>query len=114
MHELGIVFHMIETLEEVGQANDLTHIAKVTLNLGEVSGVLPDYLLDCWRWAADKSDLLEGAELHIEPIPAVTVCNTCGRTYGTVAHGKICPHCGSPDTVLLRGNEAEIDTIEGW
>ncbi|MBQ9004958.1 MAG: hydrogenase maturation nickel metallochaperone HypA [Atopobiaceae bacterium] len=114
MHELGIVFHMIETLEEVGAQNELTAIRKVTLNLGEVSGVLPDYLLDCWRWAADRSGLLQGAELEIVPIAAVTVCNACGKTYGTIAHGKICPHCGSPDTVLLCGNEAEIDTIEGW
>ena len=114
MHELGIVFHMIDTLEEVGRANELTSIAKVTLNLGEVSGVLPDYLLDCWRWAADRTELLAGAELEVVPIAAVTVCNACGRTYGTVEHGKICPHCGSPDPVLLRGNEAELDTIEGW
>ena len=114
MHELGIVFHMIDTLEEVGRANSLTSIQKVTLSLGEVSGVLPDYLLDCWRWAADRSELLRGAELAVTQIDAVTVCNACGRTYGTVAHGKVCPYCSSPDTVLLRGNEAEIDTVEGW
>ena len=114
MHELGIVFHMIDTLEEVGREHGLTSVARVTLDLGEVSGVLPDYLLDCWRWAADRSEVLKGAELEVAQIDAVTVCNSCGRTYGTVAHGKICPHCGSPDTVLLRGNEAEIDTIEGW
>lgn len=113
MHELGIVFYMIETLEEVGAQNDLTSIRRVTLELGEVSGVLPDYLLDCWRWAADRSELLRGAELEVRQIDAVTVCNGCGRTYPTVAHGKICPHCGSPETVLLRGNEIEIATVEG-
>lgn len=113
MHELGIVFHMIETLEEVGARNELSCIRRVSLELGEVSGVLPDYLLDCWRWAADRSDLLRGAELDIQQIDAVTVCNACGRTYPTVAHGKVCPHCGSPNTVLLRGNEIEIATVEG-
>ena len=114
MHELGIVFHMIDTLEEVGRDNELTRISKVTLNLGEVSGVIPDYLLDCWRWAADRTDLLRGAELDVQKIEAVTVCNACGKTYGTVEYGRTCPHCGSPDTVLLYGNEAEIDTIEGY
>lgn len=114
MHELGIVFHMIDTLEEVGRRNELTSIVKVTLDLGEVSGVLPDYLLDCWRWAADRTELLHGAQLDVVPVEAVTVCNACGKTYGTVAHGKVCPHCGSPDTVLLHGNEIEIDTVEGW
>ena len=113
MHELGIVFTMIDTLTEVGAENGLTSIARVTLDLGEVSGVLPDYLLDCWRWATDRTELLRAAELDVRQIDAVTVCNACGRTYGTVAHGRICPHCASPDTVLLRGLEIEIREIEG-
>ena len=114
MHELGIVFHMIETLETVAAQNDLTVIGRVTLELGEVTGILPDYLLDCWRWAADRTELLKGAELELRQIPAVTVCNACGRTYATVKHGKICPYCQSPETVLLRGNEIEIATVEGY
>ena len=114
MHELGIVFHMIETLETVAAQNDLTVIGRVTLELGEVTGILPDYLLDCWRWAANRTELLKGAELELHQIPAVTVCNACGRTYATVEHGKICPHCQSPETVLLRGNEIEIATVEGY
>lgn len=113
MHELGIVFHMIDTLEEVGAENGLTSIARVTLDLGEVTGVLPDYLLDCWRWAADRTELLRGAELDVQKIEAVTVCNACGRTYPTIEHGKTCPHCGSPDTELLRGLEIEIREIAG-
>ena len=113
MHELGIVFHMIDTLEEVGRANELTSIARVNLKLGEVTGVIPSYLLDCWRWAADKHDLLEGSELVVDTVDAVTVCNSCGRTYATLEFGKLCPHCGSPDTELLHGLEMEIVSVEG-
>ena len=31
--------------------------------------------------------------------------------YGTVAHGKICPYCGSEHTYLLRGNEFILKNI---
>lgn len=113
MHELSIVFHMIDTLEEVARANELSSISLVSLNLGEVSGVLPDYLVDCWNWAVGRTDVLRGATLEVTQIDAVTVCNSCGRTYSTLQHGKTCPHCQSTDTVLLRGNEIEIDTIQG-
>ena len=113
MHELGIVFHMIDTLEKVAQQHELTTISKVSLNLGEVSGVLPDYLVDCWNWAVGRTEVLQGAVLDVHVISAVTVCNDCGKTYHTVTYGKACPHCGSAHTVLLRGNEVEIDTIEG-
>ena len=113
MHELGIVFHMIDLLEEVGAENQLTSIERVTLSLGEVTGVIPSYLLDCWRWAADRTELLAGSELEVIPVSAVTVCNTCGRTYPTLEHGKICPHCSSSDTELLHGLEIEVESVVG-
>jgi hydrogenase nickel incorporation protein HypA/HybF len=112
MHELGIVFHIIDSLEEIGKENQLTQIANVTLEIGEVSGVIDSYLKDCWHWAADKHELVKGAELKIEQIPAVTYCEECGKTYETVVHGRICPYCSSERTYLLRGNEFNIKEIE--
>ena len=61
MHELGIVFHIIRTVEDVARQNDVTRIRRVTLQLGEVSGVVESYLQDCWKWAAAKSEILPGA-----------------------------------------------------
>ena len=88
MHELGIVFHIISSLEQVGAQNHLRSISTVTLEIGEVSSVINSYLEDCWRWAADRSELLRGAALRIETIPAVTLCEGCGKTYGTVSMVK--------------------------
>ena len=70
MHELGIVFHVIKTVERVGAENDLTRVAGVTLELGEVCGAIPRELVSCWDWAVQKSDLLRGAQLHIDTLPA--------------------------------------------
>lgn len=112
MHELGIVVHLIKMVKEVGEENSLTSVSCVTMTLGEVSGVVPSYMTDCWRWAADKEDLLRGSELVIEEAPATTICNACNKTYPTVAHGKTCPHCGSSDTVLLTGDQVELTSIE--
>lgn len=93
MHELGIVFHVIKSVEEIAQENELTKVSAVTLSIGEVSGIVPSYLTDCWRWAADRTEVLSGSELNIETIHAVTHCDDCGCEYDTVAHGKICPEC---------------------
>ena len=112
MHELGIVFHAIDLVEDVARENGLSCVTRVTLDLGEVSGVIPSYLEDCWKWAVERTELMRGCELRIETIDAVTVCNSCGKSYPTVEHGRICPFCESPDTVLLRGNEIEIRSIE--
>ena len=114
MHELGIVFHIIDTVEAAGKKNKLTHVSRVTLELGEVSTVLGDYLQDCWKWATNKSDLLRGAVLDTETLPAVTICDDCGKTYGTVEHGRVCPYCASENTHLLTGSEINIKEIEAY
>lgn len=112
MHELGIVFYIIRDVKEVAEANGVKHVSKVTMDIGEVSTVIPDYLKDCWRWAADKEDLLRGCELEVITAPAVSYCEDCGREYPTVAHGKTCPYCSGGKTYLLRGNQVEIREIE--
>ncbi len=111
MHELGIVFYIIRDVKEVARENKVDKVKTVVMDIGEVSTIIPEYLTDCWRWAADKEDLLRGCELKINTIPAVTYCEDCGKEYSTVEHGKKCPHCGSDRTYLLRGNEVEIKEI---
>lgn len=73
------------------EENHLTQVASVTLEVGEVSGIIPYYLTDCWKWAVEKSQYLKGAELKIETLPAVTYCEDCKQTYPTVKYAKICP-----------------------
>ncbi len=112
MHELGIVFYIIKDVKTAALEHDVQHVNAVVMNIGEVSTIVPDYLTDCWRWAVTKEPLLEGSELLINIIPAVTHCDACGREYETVRYGKKCPHCGSDQTWLLKGNEVEIKEIQ--
>ena len=112
MHELGIVFHVIKSVEEVGRQNCLTRVSAVTLEIGEVSGVVPSYLTDCWNWAVKKETVVKDAKIKIERIPAVTYCEDCRKEYPTVQYGRTCPYCSSPRTFLLRGNEMIIKEIE--
>lgn len=48
MHELGVTFHIMDHLEKVAAENKVTHVRKVTLELGEVSTVIESYLQNCW------------------------------------------------------------------
>ena len=99
-------------MKKAALENAVEHVSGVVMNIGEVSTIVPEYLTDCWRWAADKEDLLKGCELKINLIPAVTHCDSCGKEYGKKKKKKTCPHCGSENTWLLRGNEVEIKEIE--
>ena len=111
MHELGLVMHVIRSVEEVAAENHIAEIRAVTLEIGEVSGVVHRYMTDCWAWAVKKTEVLQNAELIIESTPAITHCDNCGKEYSTVSHGKICPYCGSGNTWLLVGTEMNIKEI---
>ena len=112
MHELGTVVYIIDTVDKLAVENHLTKIGSVTLEVGEVSGIIPSYLSDFWLYARKKSDFLKEAELKIETLPAVTFCQDCKQTYPTVKYAKECPHCHSTNTFLITGNEYNIKEIE--
>ena len=104
---------MIKTVENLAKENNLTEIKSVTVEIGEVSTVIEDYLRKCWSWSVEKkSTMMQNTELLVEKIPAITYCEDCGEKFGTVEHGKKCPHCGSEKTYLLQGNEFNIKEIE--
>lgn len=111
MHEMGIVLHLAKTLEQTAQEQHLNQIIGVTLQVGEVSGIMTDLFVDCWNYFKARHPILKNSELVLEPIPAVTWCDNCKTTYPTLPHGRICPHCGSGETWLQSGSECIIKEI---
>ena len=112
MHEMGIVLHLAKTLEETAAEEKLTKIGSVTLQVGEVSGIMTDYFVDCWNYFRTRHPVLAQAELKIETAAAVTYCDSCGRTYPTVKFGRTCPWCSSGETWLVTGDQCVIKEIE--
>lgn len=112
MHEMGIVFHLAKTLDELSKEQNIQKIGSVSLKVGEVSGIVTDLFEDCWDYYKKKFPVLEGSKLYLKNGPAVTYCTACGKTYETVRYGKTCPHCGSAETYLTEGNSVIIESIE--
>ena len=54
MHELGVVFHIVDEVEKVAKENNVKHIFKVTLEIGEVSTIVPDYFRDCFIYQINE------------------------------------------------------------
>lgn len=112
MHEFGTVIYVIKEVEKLCVENNLTEVGSVTLEVGEVSGIIPDYLKSAWKWCIERSEYLNKSELKIEILPGVTYCEDCGKTYETMKYAKICPYCKSEHTYLVAGNEYNIKEIE--
>ena len=41
MHELGTIVYVIETIEKLAEEEKLTRVGSITLEVGEVSGIVP-------------------------------------------------------------------------
>lgn len=111
MHEIGTLRYVLDTVDSIIEEQKLSSVEKVTLEVGEVSGILPEFLYKCWDFVASRSKYACHAALEVETLPAITICLDCHGTYPTVKYGKTCPYCGSSHTVLLKGNEYNIKEI---
>ena len=112
MHELGTIYYVIDTVEKLMVENNLKKVGSITLEVGEVSGIIPEYLSEFWEYARAKTEHFKETELKVEELKAVTYCQSCKKTYPTMQYGKECPYCHSGETWLLKGNECIIKEIE--
>ena len=113
MHELGILYHVVEQVLSVAKTNKLTRIDALVLQVGELSGVVPHFLEACYGAAADGT-LLEKAELKIETVKARGRCHACSTEFALVEHRRTCPNCGSREHAILSGREFMIKEVAGY
>lgn len=112
MHELGLVMHFIDMVENTAAENDVQKVVGVTLEVGEVSTIIPDYFRDCYNWAIKKTKYMQACELNMIVIEGITYCQDCKETYRTTEYGKTCPHCGSLNTYLVTGDQLTVRDIQ--
>lgn len=109
MHELGVVIGLFETLEQIMAEHNLTQITRVVLDVGEMSGILPDYLQECWK-AAGLESRFEHTELEQNIITAKAKC-TCGCEFELMKNSRKCPACQKSDYTLTDGTQFDINHI---
>ena len=114
MHELSIILEIIKTIEKelvnMGENADETRVTEISIQIGEMSSVLPKYIIEYFPDSV-KGTILEHAKLVVENIPAATRCTVCGAEFGFSENDGVCPGCGSRDLRLISGREFFIKEI---
>jgi hydrogenase nickel incorporation protein HypA/HybF len=49
MHELGLMDAVIRTVDRIIKEENLTHVGKIVLEVGELSGTVPHFITDCFE-----------------------------------------------------------------
>jgi hydrogenase nickel incorporation protein HypA/HybF len=108
MHEMSITQGVVDICESHAKGGRVT---SVTLEIGELSGVVPDAIEFCFD-ACTRGTPLEGARLLIERIPARGRCHECGDEFALAAYFDPCPACGAYGVYLLSGEELRVKELE--
>jgi hydrogenase nickel incorporation protein HypA/HybF len=111
MHELSIISNLFEIMEEKVQEKGAKKITFVKLQVGKLSGVVPDFLqtaFDIYK----KDTLAHEAELKIEEVPLIIECRSCGKTMKKDDFVFICTFCGSKELKTISGTELILEKME--
>lgn len=110
LHELGIMFNVVRSVESFAKKNGLEKIDTLVLQVGELSPVVPHYIEACYPAAVDGT-LLEETKLKIEIIPGNARCQRCNQVFNLLENNRICPQCGEGEWEILSGKEFLIKEI---
>ena len=111
MHELSIVASLFEILEEKALEKGSKKIISVKLQVGKLSGVVPEFLITAFDMYK-KNTIAHDAELEIEDVPLKIQCKSCGQIMTKDDFVFICQYCGSQNLDTLSGTELLLEKME--
>jgi hydrogenase nickel incorporation protein HypA/HybF len=107
MHELAITESVVDAVvDRMGDAKVLA----VRLEIGTLSGVVPDAVRFCFDLVASGTTV-EGARLDIDEPAGRARCRTCGTELDLPDPVLLCT-CGSADLEVLSGEQLRIVSVE--
>jgi hydrogenase nickel insertion protein HypA len=79
MHELALTEAIIRIINSQREKEGFSRVEEIRLRIGEYSGIVPEYLLNCFPIAA-KGTVAEGAALVLETLKASFRCSGSATT----------------------------------
>lgn len=113
MHELGLSDALLRMVRDIVKKEELTHVEKITLEIGELSGVVPRYMADCWEAVVDGTEYA-GTKLVIDTVPGIASCMDCDEEFRIDVNDMRCPFCGSRSLTPVSGRDMTLREIEAW
>lgn len=110
MHEIGVLFEIVKSVDRFAKENDVEKIATLVLQIGELSSMIPNYMTTLYP-AAVEGTILDGSKLEIEVLPANGLCKDCEKVFNLVESNGTCPRCKTKNWDLLSGKEFYIKEI---
>ena len=110
MHELGICDAMLKMVRGIMKDEELDTISRITVEVGSLSGVMPNFLADCWVAVTDGTEL-EETEFVIEELTGTAKCMDCEQEFVADLNDLSCPFCRGKKLMPLTGRDLTLKEI---
>ena len=110
MHEMAIAEGILNIAFDYAEQNKASKISKITLKLGEMSGVELEALNMSFE-VLIKNTIAEGAELIVNKVPIIGQCNKCGKDFHIEHYNFFCPECNGI-LILKSGRELQVESLD--
>jgi hydrogenase nickel incorporation protein HypA/HybF len=107
MHELALTQCIVD---QVAQRLEGQRVTSVQLEIGKLSGVVPDSVRFCFDLVTNGT-ALEGSLLVIGEPDGRAHCERCGDDFSLPDLFLLCP-CGSADVRVISGTELLIKSVK--
>lgn len=111
MHEAGLAATALDRAAELARERGATRIHRLTLRVGDLSGVAPEALRFALE-ALSPGTAAEGAAFEIEVVPVGCHCPRCDRPFRPTDVVYACPDCGAASGDVRQGHELELRSME--
>ena len=107
MHELAITQSVVDMV--LDRTAD-RRVSAVRLQVGRLSGVVPDAMRFCYELVTAGTSLA-GSTVEIAQVPGRAHCRSCGEDIDLPDLILLCP-CGSAEVELVAGKELQVLSVE--
>ena len=111
MHEMGIANSILDTVKTEVDRRLGSVPQKVTVRIGELSGVNPDALRFSFEILMRETEFPE-IQLEIQMCPRRHLCPECNLEFCVIEFDTHCPHCGQETARCVSGEELDLAYLE--
>ncbi|TLM66314.1 MAG: hydrogenase maturation nickel metallochaperone HypA [Deltaproteobacteria bacterium] len=111
MHELSLTQSLVAIAEDHARRAGATVIRSITVEVGELSGAVPEALEFAFD-VCSKGTLAEGAALILRRVPGHGRCGLCAAEAECGELTAVCPACGALAFELDAGRELRVMELE--
>ena len=110
MHEMTIAEGILKIAFDCAKENQSKRIERITLKIGEMSGVEIEALNLSFKVLTDNT-IAKDCELIIKKIPLIGECNKCKKIFHVESYNFFCPECDGI-LILKSGRELQVESID--